>query len=262
MRKLILGSVFGLVLGSLTAGGPSVAAAGAGDPAGDPLGELATRLAAFDSHQPLRLEVAIEARHRGTAPLHLRTTRLKGKATVRYGERGVETITQHWLAAEGRLSAWKPNTAVEDGSKPLDDVEAEELANPAGALTRLLDGAVLLADVETAWQGQRARLLTIRPAILRPEGDTATAEAPRRLITEARIWLADDGTPLALERTFELRLGPVLAAQARNNASFQTVDGRFLVERWEESLSGTALALLHGVDRKTLRVSVAAEGRG
>jgi hypothetical protein len=104
------------------------------------------------------------------------------------------------------------------------------------------------------WQNQPARLLVIRPGPL-AAGD-GPRESPERLVTEAKIWLDAGGSPLALERSMELRLGPALQVTQHQMLTFQQVEGRLLAARSEETYSGTALAVLHSKDEKKMKITV------
>jgi hypothetical protein len=222
-----------------------------------PLDDLQVRLAALRNDQPIRLKVDVELRHRGSAPLHLNDTKQRGRAIVLYGPHGPEVREQRWLETSSRFSIWR-QSKVEEKTPLLDEVEAGDLIDPAGMLALLLRGATLLSDEEVTWQNQPARLLVIRPGVLdseRPDG-AETAEGPERFVTEAKIWLDASGSPLAVERSMELRFGPALKVTQHQILTFQQVAGRLLAARSEESYSGTALAVLRSRDEKKMKISV------
>jgi hypothetical protein len=225
----------------------------------EPLTDLRTRLAALRSDQPVRLQVDVELKHRGSAPLHLRKTRMRGKAVVDYGPKGVKKIDARWQESSTRFSAWKKGK-VETETPLLNDVEAQDLANPVEMIDFLLDGATLLSDESGTWQGQPARLLVVRPhpsAAARNEEAAPRGESgPPPLDLEAKIWLSESGDPLALERSMEFRLGSALALTEQQTLTFQQVDGRLLVAESWASYSGTGLAVLHGRDDKKMTVTV------
>ena len=227
-----------------------------------PLDPLQVRLAALRSDQPIRLKVDVELTHRGSAPLHLNGTKKKGRAIVVYGPHGPEVREQRWRGSSSRLSAWG-ESKVEVETPLLDPAEAGDLVDPAGMLALLLRGATVLSDEEVTWQNQPARLLVIRPdplAAERPdEARTAgggPGDSPERFVTEAKIWLDAGGTPLALERSVELRLGPALQVTQQQTLTFQQVAGRLLAARSEETYAGTALAVLRSKDEKKMKITV------
>jgi len=226
-----------------------------------PLDPLQVRLAALRSDQPIRLKVDVELTHRGNAPLHWNGTKKKGRAIVVYGPHGPEVREQRWRETANRFSAWR-QSKVEVETPLLDEAEAGDLVDPAGMLALLLRGATVLSDEEVTWQGQPARLLAIRPDPLAAERqDGATAgdspeDSPERFVTEAKIWLDASGSPLALERSVELRLGPALHRTQHQTLTFQQVEGRLLAARSEETYTGTALAVLRSRDEKRMKISV------
>jgi hypothetical protein len=242
------------VLGWLLTGGLMVASV---LPA-QPLDPLQARLAVLRSDQPIRLKVDVELTHRGSAPLHLNGTKKRGRAIVVYGPHGPEVREQRWRETTHRFSAWAQSKA-EVETPLLDEGEAGDLVDPAGMLALLLRGATVLSDEEVTWQGQPARLLVIRPDLLAAErqDERKTAEGnPERFVIEAKIWLDAGGSPLALERSEELRFGPALQVTRHQALTFQQVEGRLLAARAEVTYAGTALAVLRSRDEKKMKITV------
>ncbi|HSF41050.1 MAG TPA: hypothetical protein VLT87_14740 [Thermoanaerobaculia bacterium] len=157
-----------------------------------------------------------------------------------------------------RFSFWK-KSKVEAETRPLDDIEAQDLADPVEMMDFLLNGATLLSDESATWQGQPARLLVIRP---HPSAAVGNEEAPPReggpspFDLEARIWLDESGDPLALERSMEFRLGRALALTGQQTLTFQQVEGRLLAAEVWQTYSGTGLAVLHSRDDKKMTVTM------
>jgi hypothetical protein len=225
----------------------------------EPLNDLRTRLAELHSDEPMRIQVDVELKHRGSAPLHLNKTKKRGKAIVSYGPKGVRNIEQWWTETGVRFSFWK-KSKLENEAPPLDDVQAEVLADPVEMMDFLLNGATLLSDESVTWEGQPARLLVIRPhpsAAARNEEAPPRESGPSPVDLEAKIWLSESGDPLALERSGEFRLGRALALTEQQTLTFQQVEGRLLVAEAWETYTGTGLAVLHGRDDKKMTVTVA-----
>ena len=222
-----------------------------------PINDLQNRLQSMRNDQKTRIEVEVEFRHRGSAPLHLNKEKRRGVAVVEAGPKGVRKITSKWLGSSTRFSAWggKKN---ENEEALLDDAEALDLVNPAGMMETFLREATLLSDEKVTWQGQPARLLVVRPALL--DGKKAAKnknkdeDEPKAYAIEAKVWLDENGVPLAMERDFELRFGPALSVTESQSFTFQQVEGRLLVAEVEETWSGTGLGVLRGRDDKKLKV--------
>jgi hypothetical protein len=244
MRKQAL---IGTLAGALLAASPLAA---------EPIEELQLRLASLRNEQPARIEVDVELMHRGSAPLHLNKNRRRGTAIVTYGSRGVVSLEQRSRGSRSLFSFWKDRN--EETYIPLlAEMEAYELADPAGMMEFLLSEATLLSDENVIWKGRPARLLVIHPARLPldREDEPASAESDQiPLAVEMRIWLDESGDPLAMERSMEFRLGQVLSATESQSFTFQQVGGRLLVDEAQETSSAAALAVLRGKDTKTMKV--------
>lgn len=253
-------TVGGLLVGPLLAAGAASAQASA-----EPLSDLTARLAALRSDAPLRVEVEVEQKHRGSAPLHLRRTKQVGGAVIEWGPRGVESLEQWWFGTGARLTVWERaqrRPVIDEDDRVLSEQEAAELADPAGTLGELLASATLLADEPSSWEGRAARRLTIRPAPLAPRDAKERGrdrEEPGALELRLAVWLDEAGEPLAVERSVDFAAGP-LSAQQRQTLVLGMVDGRLVVSEMRETWTGQAVALLRGRDdmRVVLR---AAEGR-
>lgn len=240
-------------LGWILAGGLLVAA----QLPAQPINDLLTRVASMKNDQSTRMEVEIELRHRGTAPLHLNKTKRRGVSVIESGPDGVKKITSRDLSSSSRFSFWS-KAAAEDEAPLMNDVDAEELVNPAGMMEVFLSEATLLSDENVTWRGRPARLLVVRPALFErspKEGKAPAGDEPTPLAAEARIWLDENGVPLAMERGFDFRLGPALSVTERQELIFQQVDGRLFVAEAQETYSGTGLAVLRSRDDRKVKVT-------
>lgn len=221
-----------------------------------PLDDLQARMAALRNEQPIKLKVEVELKHKGTAPLHLNSEKLKGSAVVVYGPKGVKVQKQKSRGSITQASLWR-DAKERDHQELVTEEEALALVNPAAALELALNDSTLVSDGMTTWQDRPARLLVFLPK----EIEKVQAEAPANgplppVFGETKLWLDESGMPLAMERSGELLLGPALKVQIREAVEFQQVAGRLLVARAEETYSGTALAVLRGGDSKKMKVTV------
>jgi hypothetical protein len=257
--RLLAGLLF--VAGTASAAGNATEQASA-QPSAQPLADLSARLAAWSSDAPLRVEVEVEQKHRGSAPLHLRRTKQVGGAVIEWGPRGVESLEQWWFGAGARVTIWERaqrRPVIDEDDRVLSDQEASELADPAGTLGVLLQGATLLADEPSTWDGRAARRLTIRPATLNANERAPEREGPDPLELRLAVWLDEAGEPLAVERSVDFAAGP-FSAQQRQTLVLGQVDGRLVVSEMRETWTGQAVALLRGQDDKRV-VLRSAEGR-
>jgi hypothetical protein len=222
-----------------------------------PINDLQSRLVTMRNDQKTRIEVEVELRHRGSAPLHLNKEKRRGVAVVEAGPKGVKKITSRWLTTGARFSVWGKKKG-ENEATLLNDTDALTLVDPAGMMEAFLSEATLLSDEKVTWQGQPARLLVVRPTVLEPRKDGKVKkheeDEPKRYAIGAKVWLDENGVPLAMERDFELRLGPALSLTSNQSYTFQQVEGRLLVAEVEETYSGTGLAVLHDRDDRKMKV--------
>ena len=201
--------------------------------------------------QVTRMEVEVELRHRGSAPLHLNKEKRRGKAVIEAGPEGVKKITSRWSERSSRFSVWSKGDS-EDESSLMSFTEAGDLIDPAGMMEALLSEATLVSDERVEWQGTPARLLVIRPfAALAKE---TRENNPERFAIDVKVWLDESGVPLAMERGAELRLGPALSVTEIQSFTFQQVSGRLLVAEARNTWTGTGLGVLRGRDDRKIKV--------
>lgn len=229
----------------------------AGRVAADPLEDLRARLTGLRSSEPIRLEVDVEMEHRGTAPLHLNDAKLRGTAIVRLGRRGITVRERSRRGDITQFSLWQE---PREGPIPLiDDDTARQLTDPAEMIEELLRDGVLVSDEAVTWQERPARLLVIRPEVpeeLANARGSAKGDRPP-FVGDAKIWLDENGTPLAMESSAELRLGTKIRMTMTSDqaVTFQQAGGRLLVAELRQTYSGTG-PVMRGRDEKRLKVSV------
>jgi hypothetical protein len=245
VKKQALGWI---LAGTLLASGPLQAETPA---------DFQTRLPALRNDQPIKLKVEVELKHKGTAPLHLNSEKLRGTAVIDYGPRGVKVKKVKSRGGITQASIWR-SAKERDPQELISEEEALTLVNPAAALELALNDTTLVSDGMTTWQGRPARLLVFQPnEIKEVQAKTSTEGGPLPpVFGETKIWLDESGAPLALERSGNLLLGPMLKVEVREAIEFQQVAGRLLVAQWDETYSGTALAVLRGGDSKKMKVTV------
>ena len=226
--------------------------------AAEPLEDLQMRLDGLRNDQPIRLQVDVELKHRGSAPLHLNSEKKRGRAIVAYRPNGT-VITRERL--RGSSSTWASlwrSKKDDEATEPLVSwEEAQHLANPAEMLASLLSQVKVVGEEMVSWRGQPARLLLLEHVEAPQQIETASATGGAvPVFLETKLWLDEGGVPLAMEGSLELRLPAALTAMVHQSYTFQQVDGRLLVAEAEETSSGTALAVLRSGDSKRMKVTV------
>jgi hypothetical protein len=223
--------------------------------AAEPLNDLQVRLATLRNDQPVRLEVEVEMEHKGTAPLHLNDERMKGTVIVSTGRHGLKVRTKRSSGRLTHFSVWRDDDGARDAEIPLlEESEARFLLDPAEAIGLALRDSVLVSDEMSVWQDQPARVLVLRAAEIEAAQEDGRLPARVPFLVEGRIWLNENGTPLAMEGTLNLGLGAALTVTQHQTVTFQEVEGRLLVAEVKETYSGTALSVLRGEDKKKIRV--------
>ncbi|HLP00430.1 MAG TPA: hypothetical protein VK163_00290 [Opitutaceae bacterium] len=125
------------------------------------------------------------------------------------------------LGAEGLRIAWAPEqlaSAVREANdasgKPkqpaptrdamsrLNAIEIYDYLEAGGELSRRLASAKLLGEKQETWNGQAARVLTFK---LEPPLSDEDRKVIKEIDGSARLWIADDGTPLAAESSLRLK---------------------------------------------------------
>jgi hypothetical protein len=222
----------------------------------DPLEELRAALPDLRAAPGTRLKVDVAFAHQGVAPLHWSGAVRRGQATVVLGKRGAHVRRERWVGTEGRASVW--GEGGESDTHLLEPETAGDLIDPAGALLVMLDGATLLEEKETERDGAPVRQITFRPGHLASDGARHPAPpADGRLPVglAATVWVDASGVPIAMERSFTLRLGPALDLVTHQMVSYQRVDGHLFAVEASEDYTGSALFVLRGRDARRMWVT-------
>lgn len=236
-----------VVAGALLVSSPGMA---------QPLNDLQARLATLRTEPLTRMEVEVELRHKGTAPLHLNDSKQRGTAVIVNGRFGAEVRKQKWTKDSRRFSFWGKQEKEPDLPLMTED-EAQDLLDPVGTIDLILANAELVSDEAATWEGRPARLLVLRadfPVAAQRGKDAPPEGAHSPFLEEAKIWLDESGLPIALKRSVNAKLGPVTATEQRT-LTFRHADGRLLVDTVEADYSGNALAVLRSRDHKTMKVT-------
>lgn len=148
---------------------------------------------------------------KGTVELRLNRQTLEDKkpvlirghaaARVEDGPKGLQIAfaredLQH-AAAEARAQFANPERPAPHrvGLREADALDVAELLNHGEALARYLDKATLVEERREAWNGRPARVIALK---VDPPLPRSQRRYLKKLDVDARIWIGEDGAPLAL----------------------------------------------------------------
>lgn len=167
----------------------------------DGLGDLKAALQRLAGNDPVK----------GTMDLRLTRQTVEDKKPVTYrghatfsvddGQKGLKlTFAKEDLllaAGEGRAQMANPEKASPHrlGLREADALDVADLVNHADPLARYLDKAVLVEERREAWKGRPARVIVLR---VDPPLPQSQRRHLKKVDVNARIWIGEDGTPLAL----------------------------------------------------------------
>lgn len=219
------------------------------------LDALRARLAGLDGTQPVRavVEYAFTSREGDAA------TEERGKASV-VAEEGPTGLSLFWAkrvlaTASAELEAHARNPEIRTPTRhilqTLDAERVYDYFHAAQRLQRGLEGAQLVSDAGTLFEGRPARLLTVR---LKPKLNVHDRKYVKQADFTERIWTDATGVPLAADMKLIVRGRALLVitfeTSERERYWFMVTGGRLLVTRQERESSGS------GGGERNLRSSV------
>lgn len=167
-----------------------------------------------------------------------------GGTTVRL-EDGPQGLKLGWTPAQlERLAAAKGKKAKEGETAALNSLDAAvalRLMRAAEDLLGELEEATLLGEQAEAWEGRAARKLTLTLSL-------GQDEEARKVFKEAKsvaqIWIAADGTPLAMVHQLDLKGRVMLISfevHEKAQRRYQAHQGRLLLVKEDKEVSGSGL---------------------
>ena len=141
---------------------------------------------------------------------------------------------------EATLKDPEKDSATARVLKGMNPVDLAEGLNAADGLLRDLAQSTLLEEKADTFEGQPARLLLLKPE---PKLNAQAKKAVKSLVASLKVWVAPDGTPLALEEevTFKAsRFFISFEGTTKKKQRFRRVGNRLvsLVAEEESSNSG------------------------
>lgn len=160
--------------------------------------------------------------------------------TVRVGLQSLQRAV-----AEDAARDVDPNrtTPTRSSLEELSPVTLSEAFNFADPLRRLVGLATTAVESRVSFNGKPARLLVMSIATRIPK-EARTVWNVHFSEDQLRVWVADDGTPLAAERTRKGTAGFMFLRgemRSRDHWTFARVDDRLIVTRHEVTFTGSGL---------------------
>ena len=143
-------------------------------------------------------------------------------------------------AERAELDPEKPRTAL-NVLLGFDIADIASLLNHAHALLRDLEGARLIAESNTDWQGQKAQLLELDLVVRTSKADSKWIKSQRRSM---KLWVTPEGLPLASEDQQVVRVGFLFLnfdATNQNNSRYLRAGDRLVVAQTTNRFEGEGL---------------------
>ena len=206
--------------------------------------------AAADGLTDLRLTLS---RLPGTTPVHgtldvtstVRSSEEEkpndGKASVGFeiGEQGLHIIYPRAMlmqaTQEARAEARDPErtTPVRSGASHIRPIHVAELLDGAAALSVVLESAQFVQARPATFGGRPAHLLSFK---LAPKMSKSESKHVKKLEGVLSVWVGDDGTPLAAERSISVKASFLLMgfeSEQKQSWTYARNGDRLVVVRYE-----------------------------
>jgi hypothetical protein len=213
----------------------------------DGLTDLRATLQKLQSDQPLRARVEIKTRRLGGESDKQKQSQAISVVIVESGPQGLTLSWSPEQIKQSRKAAWaetaNPDAPKSDLAtlKALAAVEALNLLDAADPLRRGLEKAVLQEDKRDNYHGKPVRLLVIRVELGLDEEERKALKSSEAVL---KLWLDDDGVPLAMERDIQARFSKFLIGfrvHEHETREFQQAGGRLVIVRTSKDSSGSGL---------------------
>lgn len=213
----------------------------------DPIGEVRAALDRLAAREPVR--ATYELQHSVASEGKFDNNKFNGKVTVELegDANGVRFVfPRHLLDTLGReqlARARNPelDTPTVSAIREVDPVITAEAIDFAPSLARLLDGAKLVSDTTSTWQGKPARVLVVRVPDRIEKEDASRVKVLENKLT---LWLGADLVPLAAEHFGHVKVSVfLLKMESRDKKSWHLarVADRLVCARFERTQSSSGM---------------------
>jgi hypothetical protein len=213
----------------------------------DGLADVRATLQKLQSDQPLRARVEIKTRRSGGESDKQKQSQATSSVLMESGPRGLTLSWSPEQIKESRKVAWSeranPDAPKSDLAtlKALAAGDALNLLDAADPLRRGLEKAVLQEDKRDNYQGKSARLLVVKVDLGLDEEERKALKSSEAIL---KLWLDNDGVPLAMERDIQAKFSKFLIGfrlHEHETREFQRAAGRLVVTRASKDSSGSGL---------------------
>lgn len=213
----------------------------------DGLSDVRATLQKLQSDQPLRARVEIKGWHSGGESQKQKQSQEINTVIVESGPDGLKLFWTPEQIKQSRKAAWEeihnPDAPRSDLArlKAIEAGQALNLLDAADALRRVLEKAALLEDKRDNYLGKPARLLVLRIDLGLDEEER---KALRSSDSTLKLWLDNEGVPLAMERDVQAKFSKFLVGyriHEHDTREYQRAAGRLVITHATRDASGSGL---------------------
>jgi hypothetical protein len=213
----------------------------------DGLTDVRAALQKLQSDQPLRARVEIKSRRSGGESGKQKQSESVSTVIVENGPDGLKLSWSPDQIKQSRKAAWaetgNPDAPKSDIAmlKALEAGQALNLLDAADGLRRALEKSELREDKRENYQGKPARVVVFRIDLGLDEEERKALKSSE---TYLKLWLDDDGVPLAMERDVQAKFSRFLIGfriHEHDTRTYQRAGGRLVVTRATHDTSGAGL---------------------
>ena len=213
----------------------------------DALTDVRATLQKLQGDQPLRARVEIKSRRSGGESGKQKQSESVSTVIVENGPEGLKLSWSPDQIRQSRKAAWNevanPDAPKSDLAtlKALEPAQALNLLDAADGLRRALEKSELREDKRENYQGKPARVLVFRIELGLDEEERKALKSSE---TYLKLWLDDDGVPLAMERDVQAKFSRFLIGfriHEHDTRTYQRAGGRLVVTRATHDTSGAGL---------------------
>lgn len=230
---------------------------GASPSRADRLSDLRATLEKLKGESPIRAQIVVRSTQKSDDEDGSGKDTQEVTAVAEQGPQGLRLTWSPQLLAEARKAARQrmanPDAPATQGVNLslIDANQAADLLDAAESLLLSLDRAVLAEDKVESRGGKPTRLLVIKPHDGLSASDRKSLKNREDIL---KIWLGDNGFPVALDRVTKLKFSKMLISisiQSHRVRTFAVAGDHLVVTSWTEDSGGSGLGQSQETHRTT-----------